>query len=62
MRSTQHGDEGRKNEDPDEARETPADEPSPLPVQDPPPEGQPEPPYVVASTADDIPCVANVRI
>ena len=57
--SIEHRDKGRKEEeDPEEAPETPPDEPSPLPVQDRPPEGQPEPPYVVESTADDI---ANFR-
>jgi hypothetical protein len=36
-----------KDKDPDEAPETPLNEPPPLPVQDPPPASQPEGPYVV---------------
>lgn len=43
----QHDDERpRPQEDPDEAPETPTDEPSPVPVQDPPAEPD-TPPYVV---------------
>jgi hypothetical protein len=37
-----------KKEDPDEAPETPTNEPPPLPVQDPPAPSRPEGPYVVA--------------
>jgi hypothetical protein len=41
----EHDDE--RNQDPDEAPETPLDEPTPLPVQDPPPQPDQKGPYVV---------------
>jgi hypothetical protein len=43
--ATEHDDE--RDQDPDEAPETPLDEPSPTPVQDPPPEPDEKGPYVV---------------
>jgi hypothetical protein len=47
----QHPDDDRPRpqEDPDEAPETPTDEPLPMPVQDPPAEPT-TPPYVVADS------------
>jgi uncharacterized protein len=41
------GDEGERNPDPDEAPETPLDEPRPPKVQDPPPQPTQKGPYVV---------------